>query len=357
MGSSFHLPRNAQLWLPGYLKSSLQRRGSRKPSRAWLMFADHFEPWSLSLSRENPPGIVERWRSIWPEIAMRHRDSSGMPPCYTFFYPEEQYQPNIINPLAEMTRQGIADVEIHIHHGGEGEAVFCERMRKFIELLYHRHGLLRMDAGKIVFGFIHGNWALDNSCPDGRWCGLNNELTLLRELGCYADFTLPSAPSPAQTRTVNSIYWATDDPLKPKSHDAGVPVRPGEPAAGDLLIVQGPLCLNQRGQSRWLPRLETGELSVDDPPLRGRAASWIDAAPCIDDDAFIKVFTHGAQPRNANTLLEGGLDLCLEDFRTECSRRNMEFYFVSAWQMRVAIEAVRLQLDPRDAVRSVSNLS
>ena len=37
------------------------------------------------------------------------------------------------------------------------------------------------------FGFIHGNWCLDNSRADGRWCGLNNELILLRELGCYAD--------------------------------------------------------------------------------------------------------------------------------------------------------------------------
>ena len=39
------------------------------------------------------------------------------------------------------------------------------------------------------------------SLPDGRWCGLNNELILLRDLGCYADFTLPSAPSrPSDTQ-------------------------------------------------------------------------------------------------------------------------------------------------------------
>ena len=53
-------------------------------------------------------------------------------------------------------------------------------------------------TGELRFAFIHGNWSLDNSRPDGRWCGLNNELILLRELGCYADFTLPSAPSDTQ---------------------------------------------------------------------------------------------------------------------------------------------------------------
>ena len=52
--------------------------------------------------------------------------------------------------------------------------------------------------GRVVFGFIHGNWALDNSRPDGKYCGLNNEITLLRDLGCYADFTMPSGASPTR---------------------------------------------------------------------------------------------------------------------------------------------------------------
>src|SRR3546814_3205543 len=64
--------------------------------------------------------------------------------------------------------------------------------------------------------------------------GLDNELTLLRELDCYADFTMPSAPSPTQTTTINSIYYATDDPVRPKSHDTSTPARVGVPGRGDL---------------------------------------------------------------------------------------------------------------------------
>ncbi|MEJ7636728.1 MAG: hypothetical protein WKF75_01760 [Singulisphaera sp.] len=58
---------------------------------------------------------------------------------------------------------------------------------------------------------------------------VNNEIDVLRETGCYADFTLPSAPSPTQTRQINSIYYASDDPRRPKSHDRGSPSAAARP--------------------------------------------------------------------------------------------------------------------------------
>ena len=30
-----------------------------------------------------------------------------------------------------------------------------------------------------AYAFVHGNWALDNSRPDGRWCGIDAELPRL----------------------------------------------------------------------------------------------------------------------------------------------------------------------------------
>src|SRR5713101_1254028 len=134
-------------------------------------------------------------------------------------------------------------------------------MSGFIAALSERHGLLRKREGRTLFGFIHGNWSLDNSRPDGRWCGVNNELQVLRETGCYADFTLPSAPSACQTRKINSIYYATDDPQRPKSHDTGTDVRVGGKPGGDLLIVQGPLALNWNSRKfSLLPRIENSEV-------------------------------------------------------------------------------------------------
>jgi hypothetical protein len=273
-----------------------------------------------------------------PLIASRHRDSTGKPPQYTFFYPEDEYSPDVLSMIAELTSAGLAEVEVHLHHDGETGQRFLDRMRRYLEALYLRHGLLREYEGRIAFGFIHGNWALDNSRPDGRWCGLNNEILLLRKLGCYADFTLPSAPNPTQTRMVNTLYWATDDPTRPKSHDSGTPVT-ASGSSGDLMMIPGPLGLNRRGSRRLMPRLETGELASHDPAVKGRAASWLRLAPRLGDHVFLKLFTHGAQEQNAQHLLNGGLECCFEDLRDECARQGCRLHFVTAWEMYLAIVA------------------
>ena len=336
------LPRNAQLWLGGYVRGRVRGAASHPPTvaRVWLTIADHFEPY-----RGNAPDSLARervavWHKTWPQIAARHRDARGCPPKYTFFYPQEEYRPWALDILAEMTHAGIADVEVHIHHGGEGEAEFLDRMRVFLRRLRAVHGLLREQDGRVVFAFIHGNWALDNSFPGGLYCGLNNEITLLRDLGCYADFTMPSAPSPTQSRMVNTIYWATDDPRLPRSFDTGTPVRPGENATGDLLMIPGPLGI--RWKDRLLPRLEVGELAGQDPATPYRASRWLDLAPRVGDDLFLKLHTHGAWERNTGMLLEGGLDRTFALLGDECRRRGCELRFASAWEMRQAVDRAAL---------------
>jgi hypothetical protein len=312
-GSGVKLPRHAELWLPGYLRDRFARWTSlaEGPRRVWLAIADHYEPFVHTTDERKATERVELWGRNWPAIARGYRDSAGRPPKYTFFYPEEQYRPHLMDSLAEMTRAGIGDVEIHIHHDGEGQQNFVDRMSGFRETLFHKHGLLRERGGQIRFGFIHGDWALDNSLPGGHLCGLNNELTLLQELGCYADFTMPCGNSPAQARTVNQIYWAVDDPALPKSYDRGNRLKAGGPDEG-LLMIPGPLGV--RFAERYVPRIEKGEIACYDLPSRYRVRRWLDFSPRIGGDVFIKLFTHGTQERNSHALLPGGLAL-------RCSRR------------------------------------
>ena len=59
-----------------------------------------------------------------------------------------------------MTQAGIADVEVHVHHDGEGGRDFVDRIGRLHRDAIRRHGLLRKHDGRIVFGFIHGDWAL-----------------------------------------------------------------------------------------------------------------------------------------------------------------------------------------------------
>jgi len=342
------LPRHAENWLVPYVADRASRllgAGAPPVRHLWLTIADHYEPFWGRADATAAHRRVEAWRSRWPEIAARvSADHWNSPPQYTFFYPAEQYHPEILDALAEMTHQGIADVEIHLHHDGEGREDFIHQISTFAARLMERHGLLRKVDGQTRFGFIHGNWALDNSLPDGRWCGLNDEITLLRDLGCYADFTMPSGACPSQARTINSIYSCTDDPTAPKSYDHGEPIRPGAGISGDLLLIPGPLGLRWRG--RIVPRMETGELAAYDPPSAYRARRWFDLAPRIGEHAFLKLYTHGAVESNLEFLLSQGLYDLFSLIRAEAERRSAQIHFVSAWQMYLAIDALSNRRDP-----------
>ena len=345
------LPRNAQLWLPGLVRSSL-RRYDTPVTHVWLAIADHYEPYWKGADDRRAAERVGAWSDAWPRIAARHRDDHGRCPRYSFFYPAEDYRPAPLEALAGMVRAGIADVEVHLHHDGEGEAAFREVVGGFVSALRHEHGLLREQDGRPVFGFIHGNWALDNSHPSGRFCGLDNELTVLREMGCYADFTLPSAPSPCQTRLVNSIYWAVDNPYAPKSHDAGELVAQGGGLRDALLMVQGPIALRRHQRKAWAPSVEVGELTHVDPATPHRVRRWLATAPRVGGHQFIKLHTHGAQEHIASALLGGGLDNLFELLRAECNRRKVRLGFTSTWEMAGVIGALATGDNPMNRLSS-----
>src|SRR5262249_24310272 len=121
------------------------------------------------------------------------------------------------------------------------------------------------------FGYIAGNWALDNGAGDDSKSGCNTELIALRDAGCYADFTFPPLGSHSQPRKTNAIYYATDGP-EPKSYDAGNDVIAGRASPGDLLIFQGPLVIDwARGQ------FEDSALESFAPPSPHRLHSWLRA--------------------------------------------------------------------------------
>ena len=300
--------RNMHLWIVGYLR---RRRpaAAAGPVHVMFCFVDHFEPMWRGAELHTQRARVDRWCRDYRALALRHLDADGRPPQHTFFYPEEEYAEEHLDKLSALCSDGFGEIEVHLHHDNDTETNFRESITRFCRVLHERHGALSRDPfdGGLRFGFIHGNWCLDNSRPDGRWCGLNNELVLLRELGCYADFTLPSAPSDTQTATSNSIYYATDDPLKPKSHDSGVPVHVGGKASGDLMMVQGPLGLNWRTRRAGvLPKIENADVRAGCPPTPDRIDAWVRTGIHVEgrpEWVFVKVHTHGTQEADMDTLL------------------------------------------------------
>lgn len=316
--------------------------GLRRPSPATHLFlcvADHFEPDWKAGSTSRQRDRVARWVDGFPKFAADFVDDRGRPPQHTFFYPAEAYQADQIEQLTRLTRRGFGDIDVHLHHDGDTADRLREFLHQYVALLHDRHGLLSRDPqGQIRYGFIHGNWALDNSHPDQRWCGVNNELTILRETGCYADFTMPAAPHAAQTRMINSIYYAVDDPQRPKSHDRGTAARVGvQPPSDGLLMIQGPLLISRREPGRgWKPRLENGDLSNALLPSSQRLRAWRQASVGVlgkPEWLFIKLHAHGAQEANAAALLGEPMRETHRALRRLSAQGGPAYFYVTAREM------------------------
>lgn len=309
-------------------------------------FVDHFEPMFERPSYEVECARVDRWHRDYPELCSNHRDSDGRHPIHTFFYPEEEYRPEHLAKLVDLCRRGFGEIEVHLHHDNDTDGGLREKLRRFTKTLVEAHDALPVDeaTGQPRWAFIHGNWALDNSRPDGRWCGVNNELIVLREEGCYADFTFPSAPDSTQPSTINSIYYATDDAECPKSHDHGLPVEKGVAGTGDLMIVQGVLGLSwQKRKYGILPRIENSDLRTTNPPGKQRVDQWVKTGVQVrgrPEWIFVKVHTHGAPERDVDVLLGSQMS---ETFGYLESRYNdgkdWKLHYVSAREMYNIIKA------------------
>ena len=362
--------RHMQLWLPSYLWPTRDERAVRseaarrvravlnsaadaEPVDVFLAICDHYEPRCYGASHETAIARVDRWCAEYPKLFGRFRDCSGRPPQHSFFFPQDEYHPDYLDRLAELCADGWGDVDIHLHHENDTADSLREKLESFRDTLFHRHGLLRRDpiTGEIAYGFIHGNWALCNCRPDGRWCGVDQELTVLRETGCYADFTLPSAPTDTQTRTINSIYYASDIPGQRKSHDAGRRARAGvAPLAEHLLMIQGPLELDwSRRKLGLIPRIENADIHDGFAPTWRRMQLWLQSGVQVlgqPNWLFVKLHTHGCKEGNIDTLLGEPTVRFHEDLaRAAAEHPKFRFHYVTAWEMAQLVHAAEHQAD------------
>jgi hypothetical protein len=335
------------LWLPDYLLGAVQRPlPVRGTVDLFLCVCDHFEPSWTAPGLERERARVDEWMRRYPPLARRHLDADGNPYQHTFFFPIDEYRHEHVERLARLRDAGLGDVEIHLHHRDDSSETLRARLLEYRRIFSEEHRLLHRnpETGDVEYAFIHGNWTLDNSNPDGSWCGVNDELQILRATGCYADFTLPSAPNPTQTRTVNRIYYAVDDPARPKSHDRGLEVEVGRPPSGDLLIIQGPLALDWRSRKfGLLPRIDNAEVAANNPPTPRRADRWIRQGIHVKgrpEWLFVKLHTHGAQEQNFDVLLGEPMDTTLRYLEARYNDgMRYRLHYVTAREMYLVIKA------------------
>lgn len=331
-------------WLLPWLLRRRPRAGGG-PRYVMLAVCDHFEPLHGS-DREGALRRLEIWRREFPRFAADFRDADGQPPRHTFFYPIEQYDPGLLASLAELCHQTGSEVEIHLHHDRdtpEGLTAALEQGKRDLAA----HGLLARDAsGSVRYGFIHGNWALNHSHPDGLGCGIEREIPILRQTGCYADFTMPSAPSPTQARVVNAIGYLPDLPGR-RAIDGLEPAAVGRTVAWRddprrLLAIQGPLALNT-GRRKWglIPRVENGDLTGANPATLQRLGVAIAEAIHVEGQpewVFVKYHTHGGIESNFHMLLGDAMRRFHRDLAS-LDAIGCRLHYVSAREMANLVHA------------------
>ena len=325
-------------WVPGWLLDRARKAYHPRPSGTrHLLFAlcDHYEPLhgegtSLTTGLER----VARWRRRYPELAGGFRDASGRHPRHSFFFPGEQYDPTLIEPIAEMVEMGLGEMEIHLHHENDTRQSLRSSLEKTIAALAN-HGLVPQLRGKPAWAFIHGNWCLANARRDGRMCGVDDELPLLHELGCYADFTFPAARDESQPGIVNAIYYPRGYVSRRRAYEDAERVRVGSPRLERLMLIQGPLALSRRPGTARI-RIDGGSLDWSDPPTADRLRTWVRQGVSVEgrpEWVFVKVHTHGAIERNADVLLGDAMLRFHEALAEYNDGRLWKLHYVSAREM------------------------
>jgi hypothetical protein len=339
--------RNVHRWLGGYLRSTLRDLKAAKspgPRHLLLALCDHYEPLWGDANREQGKHRVERWQTGYPELARGFRDADGRPPRHSFFFPGEQYQPEYLDALAKLAHLGLGEVEVHLHHDGDDADKLTRDLGEYLSA-FASHGHLSRDPdGRLRYAFIHGNWCLANSRRDRRYCGVDSELSVLFDTGCYADFTFPSAPDETQPGIVNQIYWPSGDPKRSRAHEVGVRARVGQTMNDRILMIQGPLALARRPGSLGI-RIDSAAITAKDPATRARLRTWVSQGIQIEgrpEWLFVKLHTHGAPERQAESLLgSGGLELHRVLTSEYNDGRRFVLHYVTAREMfNIALAAM-----------------
>jgi len=317
-------------WAPSYFwQKATRRRSTAGRPHLIIGLADHFEPaivpgGSDRADRREQERRLKYWCREYPGVVNEWRDSDGQAFRHTYFYPAEQYDRGLIERLAEHCHAGWGEIEIHLHHGQNAPDTSANTRRQieeFREALVSHGCLARANGtGPARYAFVHGNFALANS-GRGRFCGVDDEMKVLAETGCYADFTLPSAPNVSQTRKINALYECALPLDRAAPHRRGRDLRAGCAPQVFPLIIQGPLALDFGRNGRRWPGIENGEISGKHSPTMRRLALWQSAAITVQgrpDWIFVKLHCHGMDPRDESAMLGDAMRCFLREVAEEC---------------------------------------
>jgi hypothetical protein len=321
---------------------------ARGPVHLILALADHFEPaidpedGQKRVPRAEQERRLEWWAREYPKVVDGWRDHDGRPLVHTYFYPAEQYDEGLLEMLADHCHAGWGEVEVHLHHGTSRPDT-AENTRRvlteFRDRLVFRHRCLAVQEGSTNpgYAFVHGNFALANSAA-GRFCGVDSEMQILAETGCYADLTMPSGFwHPAQIEKINSVYECALPLDQAGPHRQGHDLEAGRAPRTFPLMIQGPLVTDlRRTLSSARPVLENGAVTGSNPPAMRRLSLWKQAQVRVlgrPDWLFIKLHCHGMDPTQKDAVIGDSFRNFVAALAGGAAERDETLHFVTAREM------------------------
>ena len=320
----------------------------RGPVHLILALADHFEPaidpedGQKRVSRDEQERRLEYWTREYPKVIDGWRDQDGHPFVHTYFYPAEQYDEGLIEMLADHCHAGWGEIEVHLHHGiPQPDTAENSRrvLTEFRDRLAFRPRCLAVEAGsnRPSYAFVHGNFALANSAG-GRLCGVDSEMQILADTGCYADLTMPSGfLHPAQIEKINSVYECALPLDQAAPHRQGHDLATGRVPTTFPLMIQGPLLTDLRSSLRSArPVLENGGITAANPATMHRISLWKQAQVRVDgrpDWLFIKLHCHSMDPTQKDAVIDGSFRNFLAALVEGAAGRKETLHFVTAREM------------------------
>jgi hypothetical protein len=318
----------------------------RGPVHLIIALADHFEPSVIQGMKHAPRDEQERrlewWLREYPKFIDGFRDHDGRPFAHTYFYPAEQYDEVLLDMLADHCHVGWGEVEIHLHHGvthPDTAENTRNMLTEFRDRLAYRHRCLAVEEGSTNprYAFVHGNFALANSAG-GRFCGVDSEMQILADTGCYADLTMPAAHwDPAQVEKINSVYECALPIDQAAPHRKGNDLAVGHTPQIFPLMIQGPLVTDIRRTLRnKRPVLDNSGFSASKPPTMHRFSLWRQAQITVQgrpDWIFIKLHCHSMDPAQKDAVIGDTFRNFISELIKGASGRNETLHFVVAREM------------------------
>lgn len=311
----------AYIWLPDYFLSTTENDINKiKNGHVMFLIADHYEP------GHGEKGIKKNnsWTEKYKKTVAGIYDDYGNPIQHTWFYPYDHHNSPVVLNLNKLVYDNLGEVEFHWHHGPDTNESFSEKLPVALAWFNSHGAMLPLGPNpRPQFGFVHGNWALDNSGKPDQ-CGVNRELDILSKFGCYADFTFPAQGFSAQPRKVNSIYYATDTDM-PKSYDTGIDATVGSRGAG-FMIFEGPIANDWHDLIWDCAAVENGgEFKPH------RINIWLQHAPIVKGKPewlFVKINTHASQSKDV--ILSDNFREMFFELKKYCAQKGLSLHFVTS---------------------------